>query len=183
MENWVRRIKFCLRKYLKDQHGVSATEAAILFPVLMSLLMAVYDVGQGIVVNQKTVAASQVIADLLARNEVVDIDIIDDVVIAGEMALEPYPTDSFGYDITSVEFDEDGEPEILWRVTENMTEDEDAVESTEGLGEEGDGVVVVSVVYQYVPFFSNFVVDQIDMRERAFLRGRQSATIPCTDCP
>ena len=171
-----------VKRYCADQAGVSATEAAILFPVLMSLIMAVYDIGQGIVINQKTVAASQVIADLLARNEVVDVDLIDDIVIAGEMALEPYPTESFGYDITSVEFDEDGDPQILWRVTENMDEDDDAVDSTAGLGDEGDGVVVVSVVYQYIPFFSNFVVDSLDMRELAFLRGRQSPTIICTDC-
>ena len=63
-----------------------------------------------------------------------------------------------------------------------MDEDDDAVDSTAGLGDEGDGVVVVSVVYQYIPFFSNFVVDSLDMRELAFLRGRQSPTIICTDC-
>jgi Flp pilus assembly protein TadG len=174
---------FNYSKFLKDESGMSFTETAILFPILLSMMMAVYDLGQGVVVNQKTVAASQVIADLITRNEVVNMDIVTDVVNAGELAFAPYPVDAFGYDIASVEFDEEGDPVILWRVTENMDQGDAAIESTSGLGVEGEGVVVVSVVYEYEPFFSNFVVDSISMNELAFLRGRKSLTVPCTDCP
>lgn len=169
--------------FLKDESGVSATEAAILFPILIAMLMAVFDLGQGIIINQKTIAASQIIADLISRNEVVDTDLIGDITTAGELALAPYSTVPFGYDIASIEFDEDGDPLILWRSTENMAENDNAVLSTVGLGEEGEGVVVVSVVYSYQPFFTNFVVDELEMLEVAFLRGRRSTTVPCSNCP
>ena len=169
-------------KFLKNEEGMSFMEAGILFPVLLSMLMAIYDLGQGIVVNQKTVAAAQVIGDLVARYEFLDAATIDDIINAGELAIEPYPKDSFGYDVASVEFDEEQDPLILWRVTENMDPDDVAIDSTVGLGVQGEGVVVVSVVYEYVPFFSNFVVDQIDMNEKAFVRGRKSPTVNCTDC-
>lgn len=175
---------FHVSRFINEEKGMSLTETAILFPILLSMMMAVYDLGQGVVVNQKTVAASQVIADLITRNEIVDMAAITDVINAGELALAPYPVnDTFGYDIASVEFDADGDPVILWRVTENMGQEDDAINSTIGLGVEGEGVVVVSVVYNYEPFFSNFVVDEIRMNELAFLRGRKSLTVPCTDCP
>lgn len=174
---------FKLQPYVRDESGLSIVEFAILFPVLFSMLMAVYDLGQGVVLNQKTVAASQVIADLITRNEVVDTALIDDVVNAGLLAFDPYPTDSFGYDIASVEFDENNDPVVLWRVTENMDQNDDPIDSTIGLGAEGEGVVVVSVVYVYEPFFTNFALGQLNMNELAFLRGRKSATVPCTDCP
>ena len=174
---------FKVSKLLKDESGMSFTETAILFPVLLSMLMAVYDLGQGVVVNQKTVAASQVIGDLITRNEIVDMGVITDVVNAGELAFAPFPVETFGYDIASVQFDEDGDPVILWRVTENMEQGDDAIESTTGLGVEGEGVVVVSVVYEYEPYFANFIVDSINMNELAFLRGRKSAVVTCTDCP
>lgn len=174
---------FNLMRFLEDQRGVSAIESAILFPILFSMLMAVYDLGQGVIVNQKTVAASQIIADLVSRKEVVDMALIDDITNAGELAFLPYPSTNFGFDIASVVFDEDGDPEILWRVTENMAQEEGAINSTTGLGDEGEGVVVVSVTYTYEPFFTNFVVDEFNMNERAFLRGRKSATVTCTDCP
>ena len=169
-------------QYIKDNRGVSAIEMAILFPVLLSMLMAVYDLGQGIVINQKTVAASQIIADLITRQEVVDTALITDIVNAGELALDPYPTTSFGYDIASVTFDEEAEPIVLWRVSANMNESETAINSTIGLGDEDEGVVVVSVAYQYEPFFSSFVIDTFNMTERAFLAGRSSATVTCSDC-
>ena len=170
-------------QYWKNEDGVSALETAMLFPILFAMLMAIYDLGQGVVINQKTIAASQVIADLISRNEVVDVDLISDITNAGELALDPYPSAPFGYDIASVEFDEDGDPIILWRLTENMDENEAAINSTVGLGAEGEGVVVVSVVYSYEPFFTDFVIDSFDMREVAFLRGRKSATVTCSDCP
>lgn len=171
-----------LKNFIRNEEGVSFLETAILFPVLLSMLMAVYDLGQGVVVNQKTVAASQIIADLITRQEVVDTDTVTDIVNAGELALAPYTVVPFGYDIASVEFDEESDPVVLWRMTENMSQSDTAIESTTGLGEEGEGVVVVSVQYSYEPYFSNFVVDQFDMTERAFLRGRKSATVPCDDC-
>lgn len=171
-----------MRIFFKNENGMALVEAAILFPVLISLLMAVYDLGQGIIVNQKTIMSSQVIADLIARYEVLDAETLDDIVKAGELSFEPYSTLNFGYDISSIEFNEDSDPVVLWRVTNNMDPDEDAINSTDGLGAEGEGVVVVSVNYKYVPFFSNFVVDEINMNERAFLRGRKSATVLCGDC-
>lgn len=171
-----------IKNFIQDENGMSLTEAAILFPILLSLIMAVYDLGQGVIVNQKTIMASQVVADLVARYEVLDLETVNDIATAGELSLQPYSTASFGYDITSIEFDEDDNPAILWRVTNNMDAVENVIEATMGLGEEGDGVVAVSVNYRYVPFFSNFVFDEINMNERAFLRGRKSATVLCDDC-
>lgn len=169
-------------RYVQDESGLSFMETAILFPILLSMLMAVYDLGQGVVVNQKTVAASQIIADLVTRNEFIELADVTDIVNAGELALAPYSTAEFGYDIASIVFDEDSDPVVLWRVSENMDESDAAINSTAGLGEEGEGVVVVSVVYAYEPYFSNFIIDRFDMTERAFLRGRKSATVTCSDC-
>lgn len=175
--------KTLFRRWQVEEKAVALVETAILFPVMISMLMAVYDLGQGVAINQKTVAASQIMADLLTRTEDATMNLVDDVIMAGELALEPYDITSFGYDIVSVRFDDDGNPQILWRVTENADPNDDAVASTFGLGDEGEGVVVVTTVYRYVPFFSNFVVNEINMKEVAFLRGRKSITIPCDDCP
>ena len=47
------------------------------FLFLLAIMMGIYDLGQGVVVNQKTVTASQVIGDLITRYEVVDTDLIN----------------------------------------------------------------------------------------------------------
>ena len=157
-------------------------ETAILFPVLLMMMTAVYDLGQGVVISQKVNSASQIIGDLIARNETVTSALIDDVINAGELALAPYDSTGLAYDIASVEFDEDGDAFELWRRTFNMTAEEDPLLDAVGLGSEGEGVVIVSVNYEYVPFFNNVIINNFIMNERAFLRGRKSLTIPCTDC-
>jgi len=171
-----------MRNFLKDISGVSAVETAILFPVLIMMLTAVYDLGQGVVVSQKVNSASQIIGDLIARNETVTEGLITDVINAGELALVPYSNADFAYDIVSVEFDEDGDAFELWRRTFGMVATDQPLEDAFGLGVEGEGVVVVSVQYTYEPFFNEFFVGNLLMNERAFLRGRKSLTVPCTDC-
>ncbi len=177
--------RLSLLRLWREEKAVAALETAILFPVLISMLMAVYDLGQGVIVNQKTISASQIIADLVTRNEVLNMQLIDDIVIAGEMALRPFnnTNNSFGYDIIGVEFDEDEDPVEIWRVSENMAEGENLINRAEDLGLQGDGVIIVSVVYRYTPFFTNFVVSEFNMQETAVLRGRKSAIVTCEDCP
>ena len=177
------RLEFLLCQWVREEKAAAALESVILLPVLVSLLMGCYDLGQGITTNQRVIGASQIIGDLVARDRAVTMTLLQDMVKAGELAIKPYPTEPFGYDIASVEFEADGDPVVLWRVTENMDPNDDAVSSTELIGAPGEGVLIVSTSYKFKPFFSGFVVDQIDMLEVAFLRGRKSATISCADCP
>lgn len=165
-----------------EKTATALMETVILFPVLLTMLMGCFDLGQGISVNQKTVSASQMMADLIARQRSVTMDVVNDIIMAGQLAIEPYDRRPFGYDIVSVRYDEGGDPEVLWRVTENMEPNNAAIRRSEGLGEEGEGVIIVTAHYIYTPTFVNFVVDEIEMTEEAFLRGRRSATVTCEDC-
>lgn len=177
------KMKKKFQEWCLEEKATAFTEAVILMPVLVTMLMACYDLGQGITTNQKVIGASQIMGDLIARDRTIDMAGLNDIIVAGELALQPYSTDPFGYDIVSIEFDVDGSPIVLWRVTENMAENEGAVESTEGLGPPGDGILVVTTSYNFDPFFTNFIVDNIAMQEVAFLRGRRGPTIECADCP
>ncbi len=177
------KAKFLATRWAVEEKATALIESALLFPVLLSLLLASYDLGRGIVVNQKTIAAAQIIGDLITRDRSVTMSSLEDIVVAGELALAPYATGPFGYDIASVQFDSDGDPVVLWRVTKNTTQNNTAVDSTEGLGEAGDGLIVVTANYRYQPYFAGFIVDEINMREVAFLHGRKSSTVACADCP
>lgn len=175
--------KNIFHRWLLEEKATAFTESVILLPVMISMLMGSYDLGQGIAINQKTIAASQIIGDLIARERSVTMSSVEDIVAAGELAFEPYSPVPFGYDIVSIQFEDDGDPAVLWRITENTVENDEAVSSTENLGAAGDGIMVVTATYRYETYFTNFVVDEINMREVAFLHGRRSATVACDDCP
>lgn len=181
--------RLSLVRYWTEEKANALAETAILFPVFLTLLMGVYDLGQGIIINQKSITASQVIADLIARNREVDMSTLNDITRAGEMAIDPFPlerngTRIFGYDIVSVLFDEDGDPDIQWRVTEDMLPNDDPLLTVVNVLElTNEGLVIVTTEYTYTPYFAEFVTDEIVMREVSFLRGRGSSLVSCDDCP
>jgi len=174
---------FQLIRWWKEESATALMESVILFPVMITLLAGCFDIGQGIILNQKTIGASQIIGDLIGRQRSVTMAMMTDIIEAGKLAYEPYVTTTFGYDIVSVQFDSSGNPKVLWRITKNATKNDTAVNSTKGLGDAGEGVIVVTTVYKYTPYFVNSVISPIDMKEVAFLRGRRTAVVTCTDCP
>ncbi len=171
-----------IQNWLRDKRGAALPEFALLFPLLVAMVMGSYDIGRAITINQKVISASQIIADLITRNQSVTFDDLSEIILAGEMALDPYSRDPLGYDIVSMRFDAAGTPLELWRVTDNMIQNDDVFERSVGLGLPGEGVVAVSVSYTYEPFFTGFLRDDINMREVAILRGRRTAAVSCPDC-
>jgi Flp pilus assembly protein TadG len=166
-----------LRDYWNDEQGTALIEAAMLIPAMVTLLMGVYDVGNGIILNQRTITASQIAADLVARDFTVNGSQIDEAVEAARLSFQPYTPFGFGIDMVSVEFDDDGNPSVIWRETQNMAPNEAAVDSIEGLGEDGDGMIIVTVRYTYVPHFAQMFIHNFNMQEVAFTRGRRSPVV------
>lgn len=167
----------CVEKWWRAEDGLAAVEAAMIFPILLTLMLATIDLGQGLLANQKTIRASQVTADLITRQSSVDANDVDEAVQAGQLAYEPMSSDGFGIDIISISFDDDANTVVEWRETRNMDPIDDLDDRVSGLAEAGNGVVVVAVEYEYEPIFSGFVIDTIPMQEIAFARGRNSAVV------
>lgn len=169
------------KKWLTDTTATAATEMAMIFPVMMILMLGVVDLGYGILAAQKTIRASQVTADLITRHKSVTQSDIDEATTGGMLALAPFNTSTFGYDIISLRFDDNGYPEMppLWRETsQNMEADNAFLQSLDGFGVPGEGIVVVRVQYEYRPVFSGTVIGDMTYEEIAFMAGRLSSTIP-----
>ncbi|MCB1721004.1 MAG: pilus assembly protein [Alphaproteobacteria bacterium] len=166
-----------VKRWFESEDGVAAVEAALVFPILLTLLLGLVDLGNGILANQKAIRASQVAADLIARSSVVDTSMIDDALDASELAFQPFDTTTYGVDVVSVSFDDNANPVIEWRETRNMTPLADVETRVEDLAQAGEGVLLVAVEYQFEPMFAGFLIDEIPMQEIAFARGRHGAVI------
>lgn len=166
-----------IRTYLDARDGVAAMEAVLVFPILITLLLGTLDLGRGIMSNQKTIKASQVIADLVTREVVIDSSGVNEAITAGKLSLAPYDAESLAFDVVSFRFLDDGTPQIVWRETRNMSPISDPAARVEPIAEAGSGVVMVVANYKYEPIFSDFVIGDINMQEIAFARGRRSAVV------
>lgn len=170
-------IEQSIRHWMTNEDGIAMVEACMLFPPMLTLLLGTYDLGNGIILSQKTITASQVAADLISRNKTMNSANLEDIIAGSKLAFEPYGSYYYGVDIVSVQFDASKNPQILWRKTENMPPNNNAVNSVKGLSSTGDGMVIVTVVYKYVPQFAHFFTGELDFSEVAFSRGRRSATV------
>lgn len=168
-----------LRSYSVGNDGVAGVEAALLLPVLMTMLLGVYDLGHAVTANHKMITATQVIADLVARNAIDTDNDVNQAIEAGTLAMTPYVADSngFGIDIVSVQFDGAGNPQVVWRKTVNMTADDSAVTKSTGLGSAGEGAMVITMIYDYKPTFGTSIIPAYRMRETAYSRGRRTSIV------
>jgi Flp pilus assembly protein TadG len=163
----------------KKKDGGIAIEAVIFFPILLTMLFGVFDVGRAITANHKMIIASQVMADLITRGPSVTTSDIDDAISAGVLAMYPYASSAgdFGVDVVSIRFDSSNNPAIVWRDTRNMAADDDAVTRSEGLGTTNEGVVAVTMLYDYKPVFGGVLISSYYMRETAYARGRRTSVV------
>ena len=170
-----------LRNWWKEDKAVIAIEVGILMPTMLTLLLGIIDIGTGVYVSQKLIDADQMIADLLSRNATVSAAVdLPNAIIAGQLTLAPYDTTTFGVDIASIQFiNTPVNPQIQWRHTVNMTPNPDVPNNAINLGNDQDGVIVVTTVYTYVPFFvGGLTALSYQMQEIAVARGRNGLFIP-----
>lgn len=176
----MKRIIKRWQNYKNSASGTALVEAALLIPVMLTLLMGAVDIGTGIVLSQRTVSASQTGADLMARNVEVGDSEIENIIDGAELVFEPYAAGAaFGIDIVSVQFNASGNANVVCRETRNMSPNDEAIESVDGLGTAGEGMVIVTVQYQYEPYFASIFIPDFTFREVAFTRGRRSAVVNC----
>lgn len=166
-----------LKTWRTREDGTALVEAAMLFPPMITLLMGVFDLGNGIVLAQKTITSSQIAADLVARDRTVSGSEVEQIIDAAQLAFEPYHLSEFGIDVVSITFDAQQRPVVLWRVTRSMPPNTAAVQSVSGMAPQGEGMVIVTVRYAYTPFFAKFFTGDLNFQEVAFARGRRSPTV------
>ena len=166
-----------LKKWSVEEDATAMVEAAMLIPPMLTLLMGVYDLGNGIVLAEKTITASQIGADLVARNKTMNSADIEEIISASRLAFEPYALHDFGIDIASITFDSNRHPVVLWRVTRDMLPNTAAVASVDQMAPTGEGMVIVTVKYTYPPFFAQLFMEPLNYQEVAFTRGRRSPTV------
>jgi len=167
----------CINHFWNDKRGLATIESAILLPIMIIILMGMYDIGQAIIINQKVTAASHMAADLITRKTVITDSDWEDAYGVAKLIIDPYDRDMLGIDIVGIKFDDDDDPEEIWRTQYNMSSNVNLPASASGLGVDGEGLIAVSTTYTYSPYFSSIIVSDLVMEETSFLRGRKNSFV------
>ena len=169
-------------RYLAEETGVAVAEFALVFPVMFLMLLGIWDVGHLLWAGQKVITTSQVVADLVGREQVLDQEELDQIMQAAELTMQPFNTSSLYVEILSVGFDSEGditeEEDLKWEAsTDNAPVGADLYDTAEDLSIPYDGLILVRVNYDYSSQLGGRIFDTVNMKEVAFARGRRSSVV------
>ncbi len=171
-------VNYKVQRWTTDEEASAAAEFGLVFPLLFLMMLGLWDLGNGIVANQKTLAASQIAADLIGRQLSVNDQELAQAYQAARLALMPFPIDTLVIDVVSVTFDDDGNPVVRWQEdSAGGGGDPDLSGRTIGLGGPGGGAIAVQTTYTYTPSFAGTIINAIDFSEVSFGRGRKTAVV------
>jgi Flp pilus assembly protein TadG len=166
------------RNILRDERGLAVVEFAFLLPIMLMLFVGVVEVTNLLRLERKVVAAAQTAADLVTQRREVNNAELDDILRAVELIFDPFPAAAHSASIVGVRYNPNtGSATVDWSKSKNGGSIPDALTLASGLGDPGDGVVLVRVTYSYSPVFFDFIMSDADIEETAILRPRRSSFV------
>jgi Flp pilus assembly protein TadG len=174
-----------MRRLGRDEGGHALVEAAVLFPILISLFLGISEYSEALTIERRVEATAGTSADLVARLRTVSTaDLTQIKPMLDEMIL-PFPTDTFGLVLTSVVADADNNTTVAWSYAEGASVTQRAVGSSvtlpAGLTEPGKSVIFAEVSYTFRSTLATLIIGDVPMTAEAYERPRLTTKIEKTD--
>lgn len=187
-----RRIFRQLNGLWRDRSGVSATEFALILPFMLVILIGMTELSGAINADRKVSRIANSTTDLVAQAQTLTTGELDDILALGEKILDPYPDDTLETIISSVTFDEDGDPIVDWSYSNKSNAwDEGAappIVLPETVAAPLTSIVIAESTLVYTPPFSGLFTETFPrlanytLKDIFYLRPRLANTVNCSDC-
>lgn len=153
------------KSFLRDDRGVAAVEFALTLPILVTLLLGVYEVSRYIIMNQKVDRVAYTVSDVVSQQTSVSKSQLNNILYAATEIMKPYTFGSNGVVIISsvTQTTDTGPATVRWQYkgggTLNRSSKIGQVSGTATLPtgftlNKSDNVIVAEVFYNYVPSFT-----------------------------
>ena len=164
---------------LMDRKGVVAVEFALLLPIMILIWAGIVEFTNLQSAARKVNLASHSVADIVAQEQSVTQDRLDNIIRAATIIMTPFPTGSLTIGIQSIETDADGNISVGWETGSLNGIPAEAA----SLVNQNDSTIHVLVTYTYQPVLSNLVPPGAlpgitDMNQQAFAKPRLTTKIP-----
>ncbi len=174
-----RRVLTFLTRFRGNEAGVSAIEFAIIAPLMILLYLGSVDLSLAFSVDRKVTSAASAVADLIAQDDVVTDDEMEDIMAAGEALLAPFPTAQLNMRISSVLADGDGDTTVQWSDADGLAahvEDQE-IEMPDGVVGANTSIIMVEMEYRHETIFGELGVGAFEISETFYLRPRRSMVV------
>ena len=172
--------------FLRDRRGGVMLEFAFAMPILIGLLMGGVEFARFALVNQKMERVTSFVGDFVARAEALDETDFDDYFAAADQLGQPFDLFDAGNIIVTSVTGEDTGPEVLWQ---QIGAGQVTAPSLVGLPgdpavlplnfnvDEGEGLVVTEVYFDYEPFLLPLMIPSQRLYFQSVYRPRTTAIL------
>lgn len=177
---WGRRVRPSVRQLAADRGGASAIEFAFIAPVLVVLMMGVFEMTMRYSASQSATRYAHQVADLVARTKTMVTQDVTDLYNASTNMMSPSDSKSqidldvasIGYDTVKVNGVDTVTPSIYWRRYQGAKVTFD-VTTLAGMALANESVIRVGVTYRYTsPLSGMFGGSQLTFARSAISRPR-----------
>ncbi len=167
-----------LQSYIRCRRGIAAMEFALILPLGVLLLLGISELGTALLIDRKVTRATHIGADLVAQETVMDADKVADLFTAMEAILEPFPANAH-LRITSVWLNPaTNATEVDWSEARNGAADSGDYALPTGLiVRDGGSVIVAHIIYGYTPVYDDFILGNISLEDKAYLKPRRTIKV------
>jgi Flp pilus assembly protein TadG len=170
-----------LRRFGRDEQGVSAIEFAVLLPMMITLYLGGVEVSQAVSADRKTTVVAHTVGDLVAQVTDITSAGTDDVLAAASTIAFPFPVSNLRITVSSVCIDPTGRiATIAWsRATPNAAARSGTVTSSidSRLMVAGTSLIWGEASYDYRPTVGWTITGTLTMSDKTLLRPRQGRSV------
>jgi Flp pilus assembly protein TadG len=168
-----------LRKFARDQRGVSAVEFAMLAPLMLTMFFGSVEVSQGISIDRKLTLTARTVADLASQVTNINNADMTNLLKASQAVISPYSTTALGVTVSLIKIDANSKATIEWSDTLNGTARSkgSSVTLPGALLVPNTSLVWGEVKYSYTPTIGYVMTGTLNLSDQLYMRPRLSDSI------
>lgn len=171
-----------LRRFRRDQRGLSAVEFAMLAPVMILLYFGMVELCQAYMAQKRMSHVASMVADLTARAQVVNQTGLDDTFNIGGQVMQPFSATPLSMRVSSVTRDDNGVVKVDWSYGRGLAPISGELAVPDGLIDNKQSLIVSEAVYDYDSPIDRFLPGITQMSRTFYLRPRSVNAVTCTGC-
>jgi len=181
-----------LRLFLRDRSGVGAIEFAILFPILVMLYIAAFEITVGLSVSKRAARAAGSVADIVTQQTSVTKSSLTQISAVANAIFVPFDTTKMQIKLTGITVDASANAKVLWSWQNTSTTApytvNTAVTTIPADMQKASSFLVraeLSIPYQLLAFTPAFLpgnMQTLTISRTYYYRQRGKDDITCSDC-
>jgi len=168
-----------LRRFTRENSGVSALEFALLLPLMVTLYLGGVEIGDALTINRKVTHVSSSLADLVTQSRFITNSDMQNILDATAAIMTPYDDDLLSIVVSGVSIDGEGVARVAWSDARNDTPlpENATITLPMQVTQPNSFIVTAEVHYPYTPTIGYVMTGTFDMWDQFFLRPRLSDTV------